>query len=419
MQELKLVAHASDQDSLVFVPIDGAGEECFVVVTDELRDVLAGKSVAPRIGGVDASPSNLDSSDEVTSGHVASDAARNASEPGVDGHASQNSIDGSAESTTPAAAEGAEQSAAEPSAPLLSAVSSDLPAAETATTSNPDSSTATGAAPVVAGEGKPAKPKRPRLQLRPKDIQRRIRQGKSVEDVAAEAGVSPHDIHAFVTPVLVERSGIAELARHARPFDDATAALSKRTLWDTLAVSFAARGDSVNETHWDAYQDEARQWIIAVSWNKASAGTSASHVAEFVFNPVQKRVDPHNPLAADLLDPRYGQPVRSITKIDFTEPTVSPFNSAPTNLPSPEQQGPGAPTQLRAASSADANQADSRTTASGTPSHSADGQDDPAAFRLEPTPTNGEDARPKRRRKAVAPNWEDVLLGVRPNPKKK
>ena len=28
-------------------------------------------------------------------------------------------------------------------------------------------------------------------------------------------------------------------------------------------------------------------------------------------------------------------------------------------------------------------------------------------------------AKPKRKRKAVTPHWEDVLLGVRTNPKKK
>ena len=54
-------------------------------------------------------------------------------------------------------------------------------------------------------------------QLRPKEIQARIRAGASVGEVASAAGTSPARIERFAYPVLMERSTMAELANSARP----------------------------------------------------------------------------------------------------------------------------------------------------------------------------------------------------------
>ena len=54
-------------------------------------------------------------------------------------------------------------------------------------------------------------------QLRPREIQARIRAGASVEQVAAIAGVPEQKIERFAYPVLLERSRTAEVAQRAHP----------------------------------------------------------------------------------------------------------------------------------------------------------------------------------------------------------
>src|SRR5437764_15460272 len=54
-------------------------------------------------------------------------------------------------------------------------------------------------------------------QMRPREIQARIRAGESVEQVANSAGVSMQRVERFAYPVLLERSRTAELAQSAHP----------------------------------------------------------------------------------------------------------------------------------------------------------------------------------------------------------
>src|SRR5438876_11587879 len=54
-------------------------------------------------------------------------------------------------------------------------------------------------------------------QMRPREIQARIRAGESVEQVAAAAGLPEHRVERFAYPVLLERSRTAELAQRAHP----------------------------------------------------------------------------------------------------------------------------------------------------------------------------------------------------------
>ena len=52
-------------------------------------------------------------------------------------------------------------------------------------------------------------------QLRPREIQTRIRAGASVEQVAAMAGVALQKIERFAYPVLLERTRTADVAQEA------------------------------------------------------------------------------------------------------------------------------------------------------------------------------------------------------------
>ena len=98
-------------------------------------------------------------------------------------------------------------------------------------------------------------------QLRPREIQQRIRAGSTVEQVAAASGCSPERIERYAYPVLLERSTIAEKARRAHPVVDGVVA--RRSVEDLAADTLAARGQQAPIT-WDAFRDE-RGWALRAS----------------------------------------------------------------------------------------------------------------------------------------------------------
>lgn len=241
----------------------------------------------------------------------------------------------------------------------------------------------------------PGRPRRTHLSIRPRTIQDRVRGGASIAELAEEADTDESTIEPYAWPILQERSLVAENAHSAHPIVEAEGGPSKQTLWEVLATAFAARGEALADAEWDAYQDSSRRWIVTVSWNKTAAGQTSSHVAEFAYDrrqPEPQIAEPLNSLAADLVDPRYGRPVRSISSVT---PLISD-TSAGTQDDDPTQELPQPVPQPRQPEPQDGNQEEEFL------------QHPPAE----------ESPRGKRRRKAVTPHWEDVLLGVRTNPKK-
>ena len=228
------------------------------------------------------------------------------------------------------------------------------------------------------------------LSLRPREIQERIRAGGTIEELAREMGVMEARVEPFAHPVLLERARIAELAKQAHPVrEDGPASL---TLWETLAAAFAARGHTVTDTRWDAYREPGGRWVLQVSW---TAGLS-DNTAEWNFQHHMtsgSTVEARNTVAADLTDPDFVQPVRTLTSVGqgsrYEEDIVEDVEED--ELPLTEYEaGHG----------------------EGGGPEEVGGDDDGAE-------ADGERKPPaKRRRKAVTPHWEDVLLGVRTNTKR-
>ena len=213
------------------------------------------------------------------------------------------------------------------------------------------------AAPAIS-LAKPAKPEPvEETKIRPAEIQNRIRAGASAAELAEEMGVTESRIEPFAYPVMLERNRIAEIAKQAHPVREDGPA--KLTLWEVLASAFAARGHSLSESTWDAYRHQGEAWIVRVTWK---AGLSENE-AEWYFKQSMSSpatVEARNSVAADLTD----QP-SNVT--DLTAPTTQPEE--------PEEE----------------------------------------EFLQNPS---AEEKPTKRRRKAVTPHWEDVLLGVRSNTKR-
>ncbi len=202
-------------------------------------------------------------------------------------------------------------------------------------------------------------------QMRPREIQARIRSGASVEQVATAAGVPSQRIERFAYPVLLERSRIAGLAQQAHPIR--SDGPDVRTLDEVVTETFRQRGHDVDAVTWDSWRGEDGKWVVQLRWR---AGRSENR-AQWTFHPgahggTVTAVDDH---ATGLIDPRPAAQLR----------TVPPVTRSPQRMA--EEQ----------------------------PSTRAVPDDGPPYRPVEPS---GPPNRARKDRKTV-PSWEDVLLGVR------
>jgi hypothetical protein len=166
-------------------------------------------------------------------------------------------------------------------------------------------------------------------QLRPREIQARIRAGASVEQVAAAAGVPLQKIERFAYPVLLERSRTAEVAQRAHPMR--ADGPDTRTLGDVVAHTFGLRGQEYADAEWDSWKGEDGKWVVALSWH---AGRSDNR-AHWTFQPgahggTVTAVDEH---ASDLVE---GLPARPLRTVGPVIDIARPEDPAPTTGPEEE-----------------------------------------------------------------------------------
>lgn len=348
MRELKPIADAGEPGTIILVAADaGTGdEERFMLpVTDDLLDMLT-------------SASGLSDVPAKTSGAAESEAA--GTDDGADAAVDATAVD---------------EAGAAPDEATDEAAANDAAADDSAADAGAGDSPA-------RPEPKVVEPSEPRLVLRPREIQDRVRGGASVDELIELTGMPARRIEPFAHPVLAERARIAELGKQSRPRRaDGPAQLS---LWEILATAFAARGLDLSTSEWDAWRDPAGQWIIGVTW---SAGHSTT-TAEWAFHAegASASTVARNTIAAELVDPDFARPRRNLSAVDDGAPGLRP-----------------APAFDEAPAAGDADAADPGID---------DAHDDD--FLRHPD----EDPAPRRRRKTVMPSWEDVLLGVRPTDRK-
>ncbi len=255
-------------------------------------------------------------------------------------------------------------------------------------------------------------------QLRPREIQARIRAGASVEQVATAAGVPQHKIERFAYPVLLERSRSTELAQGAHPVR--AEGPDSRTLGEVVAHTFGLRGQEYERAEWDSWKGEDGKWVVALSWR---AGRSDNR-AHWTFHPgahggTVTAVDEH---ASVLVEGLPARPLR----------TVGPV----IDIGRTDEQAPAPAEELRATASDRV-----RSPAAAVPEHQATAlsseqvpseqpeprqpgprQEDvaaevPAESPAEPPAADTDDVpaggRRTKKGKPVMPSWDEVLLGVR------
>lgn len=227
-------------------------------------------------------------------------------------------------------------------------------------------------------------------QLRPRDIQARIRGGASVEQVAAVAGMPVQRVERFAHPVLLERSRAADLAREAHPVlpDGPAVATLDRVVTD----AFRARGQDLDTAAWDAWRGEDGRWLVQLEW-RAGRSTNTAH---WRFQPGAHggTVTALDDVAAELVHPDPTRPLRTVAPVAaLTRPAVE--------VVEPDEV-------LDAAGP---------TTGAGSDPEARDEQAPEAAAPADPPPAprapTSHKARKNAKGHASLPSWEDVLLGVR------
>lgn len=125
-------------------------------------------------------------------------------------------------------------------------------------------------------------------QLRPRDIQARIRAGESVDSVAAVAGMPREKVERFAGPVLAEREHIAGRARQAtvrRLGGDGP----PQTLEVAAGATAKTHGADPDLVEWDAWRREDGRWLVRFAW----AGEEEDS-ALFSFDPSGRTVVPED-----------------------------------------------------------------------------------------------------------------------------
>ncbi|NMM86635.1 DNA-binding protein [Rhodococcus sp. SRB_17] len=250
-------------------------------------------------------------------------------------------------------------------------------------------------------------------QLRPREIQARIRSGASVEQVSREAGIPVSKVERYAYPVLLERSRAAEMAQGGHPIRDNGPTVP--TLAEIVTHAFRARGHTIDDATWDAWRDEDNHWVAQLQW-QAGRSTNAAH---WRYQP-----DAHggtivalDDTAFDLIDPDFGRPLRGLAPVVDEKPELSrvdnefvPVEEVKTEIDIQTEVAvvTEIPTVTEIAAPAEI---------------SAPVEIEPEPVVSEEIPEPAAETTPKtapqqpstkdKRGKPALPSWDDVLLGVR------
>jgi hypothetical protein len=224
-------------------------------------------------------------------------------------------------------------------------------------------------------------------QLRPRDIQARIRAGESAETVSEAAGIPLDRVRRYEGPVLAERAHIASLAR----------ATSVRRQGEGPSPSLGELVDELvpgpsfdrEEPEWDAWRRDDGRWTVKVSYPVGEG----HGVAQWVYDHTRRALTPDDDTAHRLVEG---------TGASSDEPFVPRLAA----VPDPSGQQP-----VEAASAdpspAPAPAPETESHQSGT--EGAATADDDTNTR----PATRRAGRDRRSRRASVPSWDDIVFGSR------
>jgi hypothetical protein len=133
-------------------------------------------------------------------------------------------------------------------------------------------------------------------QLTPREIQARIRAGRSIDEVSTAAGMAVERVERYAAPVLAEREHVA---------DQAKLALARRAsggsaprLGDLVEARLAQTGVSSGSESWDAWRGDDDRWTVVLRYHAGDR----DRVAEWTFDPRGRVLSAGNDEARWLVD---------------------------------------------------------------------------------------------------------------------
>jgi Protein of unknown function (DUF3071) len=162
-------------------------------------------------------------------------------------------------------------------------------------------------------------------ELRPREIQARVRAGESAEQVAESAGVAIDRVLRFAYPVLQERRRVVAEAQATRIRRGGITA--PETLAELVDERLVQRGTDASTLAWDSWRLEDGTWTVQLAWR----GTR-DHRTSWTFNLGTRTLQADDPAAEQLIAAEFH--LRTITP-------VTPLAAAAARQIAPEPQRPG------------------------------------------------------------------------------
>ena len=151
------------------------------------------------------------------------------------------------------------------------------------------------AAPVASSPGRP----RSQSALTPREMQARLRAGRTIAEVAAEAKADPEWVERFAIPILAEQAQMVELAR-SLTYVKPRRGESAEPLGPSVAENLADRGVQLLEDQfdaaWSAYQLHDVVWVVRVRYRSRGRLQEAAWEVDVATGELTSR----NRLASDL-----------------------------------------------------------------------------------------------------------------------
>lgn len=172
-------------------------------------------------------------------------------------------------------------------------------------------------------------------QLRPREIQARIRAGETPDAVAAAAGIRIERVMSYAYPVLEERKQIALRAQTARVrIDDSNAA--QPTLIELINDRLLIGGNGDKSIDWDARKLPDGQWEVSSTWT-ARDKTVTAH---WRFDTTTRTVFPGNKDTIAMVEP---PPRLSAVPTPVDDPSLDETPTGPIPLVRDETPAPPEP----------------------------------------------------------------------------
>ncbi|MBV8234775.1 MAG: DUF3071 domain-containing protein, partial [Acidimicrobiia bacterium] len=147
-------------------------------------------------------------------------------------------------------------------------------------------------------EGSPARP-RPTSRLTPREIQAYVRSGRSIPEVAAEAGVDAEWVERFAVPIVAEQAQMVERAL-AMTYSKARLGQSSQPLSTSVRWNLADKGvaltDEAFEQGWSAFQLQDEVWMVRFRYTSRAR----LQVAEWELDLGTHQLASRNRLASEL-----------------------------------------------------------------------------------------------------------------------